>query len=129
YPTLGRGELTMLALLAVWILSVCGLSQKPGVDGHYEPESFVVGEESRSQDERKFQSGEKDVQPESQMLQRDQMLQREKYRRSALDETQSARIAQKIETVMAAEKLYLENDLTLSDLAKAMLRLTMCPKH
>src|SRR5690606_1895152 len=37
HPTLGRGELTLLALLAVWILSAWGLSQRPGFHGHYEP--------------------------------------------------------------------------------------------
>lgn len=88
-----RPGLTALALIALWVLSVCGLSQRPGFQGHYGAEPL-------------------DEVTEPVAL--------EKYSRSALDYAQSERLANKIESIMAAEKLYLDADLTLDKLAKAV---------
>ena len=113
YPTLGRGKLTLLALLAVWILSAWGLSQRPGFHGHYEPAALAGSAEAyAADDETPVQSGDPRLDAET--------SQPEKYSRSALDQTRSARIARKIEAVMAEQRLYLESDLTLGDLARAV---------
>lgn len=106
YSVMGRGGHTLLALLAVWILTVFGLSQQPGYHGHYAAKESDEAEEVLSLDERP-QSGARKSQSE-------------KYSRSALDQTQSARIANKIEHAMVDQKLYLQSDLTLGDLAKAV---------
>lgn len=106
YSVIWRGGHTLLALLAVWILTVFGFGQQPGYHGHYVAKESGGAEEVLSLDERP-QSGAR-------------KSQREKYSRSALDQTQSARIANKIEQAMVDQKLYLDSDLSLGDLAKAV---------
>lgn len=91
-----RGGVTLMALMVAWILSVLGLSQNPGYEGHYLAEASAVPT----------------VQAE--------MSTPEKYSRSALDKDRSAQIAIKIEEAMVASKLYLNSDLTLGDLAQAV---------
>lgn len=91
-----RGGVTLMALMVAWILSVLGLSQNPGYEGHYLAEASPVPT----------------VQAE--------MSTPEKYSRSALDKDRSAQIAIKIEEAMVASKLYLNSDLTLGDLAQAV---------
>lgn len=103
---IGREGLTLLALIAVWILAVCGLSQRPGYHGHYAQEKPAPDGEMPSSAGDLQHHGEQ-IPPE-------------KYRRSALDQTQSARIASKIERIMVDEQLYLNSDLTLGDLARAV---------
>lgn len=93
YSMVGQGGATLMALVVTWILSVWGLSQRPGYEGHY------LGEASNRQT---------------------QVPAPEKYSRSALDKEHSARIASKIENAMATKKLYLNSDLTLGDLAQAV---------
>lgn len=114
HPTLGRGELTLLALLAVWILSAWGLSQRPGFQGHYQPAILAGNTQAHAADGGTSPADDGDPQLDT------ATFQPEKYRRSALDQVQSTRIAGKIEAVMATKKLYLENDLTLGDLARAV---------
>lgn len=103
YSPLSRNGLTFLALLAMWILVACGLNQHPGFEGYY---SGLSSESATEQDALSQKESEK-PQPE-------------KYSRSALDETRSARIASKINQAMAEQKLYLNSDLTLGDLASAV---------
>lgn len=103
---IGREGLTLLALIAVWILAVCGLSQRPGYHGHYAQEKPAPDGEMPSSAGDLQHHGEQ--------------IPLEKYRRSALDQTQSARIASKIERIMVDEQLYLNSDLTLGDLARAV---------
>lgn len=103
YSPLSRNGLTFLALLAVWILVACGLNQQPGFEGHYAGLSSETVEKS-----------------DAHTLVESEKPQPEKYSRSALDETRSARIASKINQAMTEQKLYLNSDLTLGDLASAV---------
>lgn len=92
FSVIDRPGLTVLAVIAAWVLSICGLTQRPGFQGHYAAER------------------PDELEPATV----------EKYSRSALDQPQSERIANKIENAMVVNKLYLDADLTLSTLAKAV---------
>lgn len=114
HPTIGRGELSLLALFAVWILSVWGLSQRPGFHGHYEPAVAAGRAGVPVVDGPASEADGEGPQPHT------DTSSPEKYSRSALDQARSDRIARKIEAVMTERRLYLESDLTLGDLASAV---------
>ncbi len=94
-----RGGMTLMAMVAVWVLAVWGLRQRPGFEGHYGELASTEKTEADAGDDTNSQSAA------------------EKYSRSALDETSAARIAGKLERAMLDEKLYLNADLTLTTLA------------
>lgn len=92
---LGREGGAWLALLMVWLLSVWGLSQRPGFEGRYPAQQAVIPVVSE-----KETAG--------------------KYQRSALGDEQSQRIAAKTEKAMQEEKLFLDPDISLTRLARAI---------
>tara|TARA_R110000737_G_C14547511_1_gene480111 strand:- start:111 stop:1268 length:1158 start_codon:yes stop_codon:yes gene_type:complete len=86
---------SFLSLLLVWSLAHFGLQQKPGLIGYSESVDIAV----RNNDDN--------VEISSPM----------KYQRSALDNEQSNRIADKINNIMSKETLYLDSNLSLQKLA------------
>jgi AraC-like DNA-binding protein len=88
---------SFLSLLLVWSLAHFGLQQKPGFIGYSESE--IVDIAVRNSDDN--------VEISSPM----------KYQRSALDNEQSNRIADKINNIMSKETLYLVSNLSLQKLA------------
>lgn len=82
-----------LLFIMIWSLSIWGLRQKPGFEMLYDDATHSSG--AANEEERAEQ----------------------KYERSALDEEQSARIAQKIEIAMTRDKLYLDSSLSLRKLS------------
>ncbi|MBA6346940.1 AraC family transcriptional regulator [Colwellia sp. BRX8-9] len=86
---------SLLLLLLVWSLAHFGLQQKPGFTGYSESVDIAV----RNNDDN--------VEISSPM----------KYQRSALDNEQSNRIADKINNIMSKEALYLDSNLSLQKLA------------
>jgi AraC-like DNA-binding protein len=90
---IGLEVVTLMALVAVWILSLWGLNQQPAYLGHYQSEIA---------------------------LQKDTEIPQKKYSRSALDQESAARIADKIAGAIIRDKMYLNSDLTLTDLAEAI---------
>ena len=87
----------MLSLLLVWSLAHFGLQQKPGFTGYSESESVDIA----------VRNNDDNVEISSPM----------KYQRSALDNEQSNRIADKINNIMSKETLYLDPNLSLQKLA------------
>jgi AraC-like DNA-binding protein len=88
---------SLLSLLLVWSLAHFGLQQKPGFTGY---------SESKSVDSAVLNNDD-NVAISSPM----------KYQRSALDNEQSNRIADKINNIMSKETLYLDSNLSLQKLA------------
>lgn len=93
YPVQFDPVMANIALLVtLWSIAIWGLRQKPGLDELYESEDKdlpnLIGDTPR------------------------------KYQRSALDEGQSTRIAEKIEKAMSEGHLYLDASLSLQKLAK-----------
>ena len=107
----GRLE-AMLSLILVWLLSYLGLRQKPGFEGRYDDSITVTantGEHEQTSQQTKQAEADK---PETTTS--------KKYQRSALSEEQAQRIADKINTVMEQEHLYLTPDLSLNKLAQQL---------
>jgi AraC-like DNA-binding protein len=100
----------ILSLLLIWSLAHFGLQQKPGFT---EPiSSLKVANPkvtSTEVDKSESTNAEVEVEQESSTT--------KKYQRSALGSEQSDRIAAKINTVMAIDKLYLDANLSLQKLA------------
>lgn len=88
---------SLLSLLLVWSLAHFGLQQKPGLIGYSESESVDIS----------VRNNDDNVEISSPM----------KYQRSALDNEQSNRIADKINNIMSKESLYLDSNLSLQKLA------------
>ncbi len=88
---------SLLSLLLVWSLAHFGLQQKPGLIGYSENESVDIA----------VRNNDDNVEISSPM----------KYQRSALDNEQSNRIADKINNIMSKEALYLDSNLSLQKLA------------
>lgn len=88
---------SLLSLLLVWSLAHFGLQQKPGFTGYSESESVDIA----------VRNNDDNVEISSPM----------KYQRSALDNEQSNRIADKINNIMSKETLYLDPNLSLQKLA------------
>src|SRR5690606_11034834 len=93
YPVQFDPVMANIALLVtLWSIAIWGLRQKPGLDELYESEdkdlTNLLSDTPR------------------------------KYQRSALDEGQSTRIAEKIEKAMSEDHLYLDASLSLQKLAK-----------
>ena len=88
---------SLLSLLLVWSLAHFGLQQKPGFTGYSESESVDIA----------VRNNDDNVEISSPM----------KYQRSALDNEQSNRIADKINNIMSKETLYLDSNLSLQKLA------------
>jgi AraC-like DNA-binding protein len=105
-----RGGMTLMSMVAVWVLAVWGLRQRPGFEGHYGELASTEKAEADAADD----TNSKDAATESPGVESPAA---EKYSRSALDETSAARIAGKIEQAMLDQKLYLNADLTLMTLA------------
>ncbi|KZN40897.1 helix-turn-helix domain-containing protein [Pseudoalteromonas luteoviolacea] len=88
-----------LSLLLIWCLTHFGLQQKPALamldDGVIKK---LIKDHDNSTDDKDGPT--------------------KKYKRSALDQTQSARIAIKINSAMEQDKLYLDSDLSLQKLSK-----------
>lgn len=84
-----------LLFMMIWSLAVWGLRQKPGFESLYIEDKQDYKSGIASEDEKVVQ----------------------KYERSALDGEQSSRIAQKIETAMTRDKLYLDSSLSLRKLS------------
>ena len=80
----------MMAMTLVWSLSFFGLLQRPGFEGEY-----VEGESAETE------LGDTD----------------EKYQRSALDQSHSKRIAQKLDALMETQKVYLDANISLTKLS------------
>lgn len=87
-----------LILVIVWTICYCGLKQKPGYEGNYllESQSFNVDSKKSSNKFTKYQS-------------------------SALDQTQSERIREKIKAVMSEQSLYLKPGLTLQQVSQQLV--------
>lgn len=83
-----------IILVMIWSVAIWGLRQKPGFEELY------------------------DADEEIQQVLVEQTAQSEKYQRSALNEQDAANIAQKIETAMQQDKLFLDASLSLQKLAK-----------
>jgi AraC-like DNA-binding protein len=100
----------ILSLLLIWSLAHFGLQQKPGLT---EPTSSLKVAKSKitstEVDKPESTNTEVEVEQESSTT--------KKYKRSALGREQSDRIAAKINTVMATDKLYLDANLSLQKLA------------
>lgn len=92
-----------LSLLLLWSLAYFGLQQKPALIGEG---AYWLGD---SKTEIKDQPNQKQHQDDSHQ---------QKYQRSALSQAQSVRIAEKINTAMENEQLYLDSSLSLQKLAK-----------
>ncbi len=93
--------ISALYFFLVWSLAVWGLRQKPGFEGRY-----LDNEESPELE--KALSGQDNTKPET------------KYKRSALEQEQVERIAKKVHSVMQEQNLYLDENLSLHDLAKKL---------
>ncbi len=85
--------LILIALLSVWILTLWGLRQKPAFDGQY-LHNAPATEESETQSK--------------------------KYSRSSLSKDRASEIVALIKKAIVCEELFLDSDLTLSDLAESI---------
>ncbi|MDK1286076.1 helix-turn-helix domain-containing protein [Pseudoalteromonas umbrosa] len=94
----------LLSLLLIWCMSHFGLQQKP---------ALATLDSSDTKGTSKVHSNTSD---------RDNAIDKpvaaKKYQRSALDKTQSERIATKINSAMEQDKLYLDSNLSLQQLSK-----------
>ena len=99
WQSIGNLGGAIIALIIVWMLALFGLRQSPGFEGRYLQQNL---------DELN------DVQEET------QQKTSEKYQRSALETQQAERIANKLETLMREQELYLDPDISLSKLAGAL---------
>ncbi len=90
-----RTGYALLILVLVWLLCFWGLRQHPGFEGHY----LKSDEESGEQMDEAVSA-------------------REKYQKSALDKESAQRIANKIESMMEEESLYLDASISLTRLAE-----------
>lgn len=93
----GEEVITGCYFVLIWVLSVWGLRQKPGFHGRYlskENDELIDSINELAETKQK------------------------KYQRSALDSTQSERIAKKLELSMKEEELFLQADLSLPNLAE-----------
>ncbi|GGD58239.1 helix-turn-helix domain-containing protein [Lacimicrobium alkaliphilum] len=79
----------------VWLLSAWGLWQRPGFEGHYLAPQEVITPVLATENAAKYQ-------------------------RSSLGDEQSKRIADKLENAMRDDKLYLDSDISLTRLARAI---------
>ena len=95
----------LLSLLLIWCLAHFGLQQKPGLIENTDSATFSLN--CQSDGEGHYKNNEEKFNSES-----------KKYQRSALGSEQSTRIADKIDSVMRADKLYLDANLSLQKLAK-----------
>jgi len=84
----------LIILIMTWSIAIWGLRQKPGFEELYDADEDI-----------------------KQILE-DTPSQSEKYQRSALDNLNAAKIAEKIELAMQQDKLYLDASLSLQKLAK-----------
>jgi AraC-like DNA-binding protein len=102
----------ILSLLLIWSLAHFGLQQKPGFT---EPISSlkVANPKVTSTEVDKSESTNAEVEVEVEQ----ESSTTKKYQRSALGSEQSGRIADKINTVMKQDKLYLDANLSLQKLA------------
>ena len=104
----------ILSLLLIWSLAHFGLQQKPGLT---EPTSSLKVANSKvtsiEVDNAEITNAEVEVEVEVEQ----ENSTTKKYQRSALGSEQSDRIAAKINTVMATDKLYLDANLSLQKLA------------
>ncbi len=85
-----RQSATPMAFLLVWCLGFCVIAQRPGFE-----QAFIDTSE-----------------PATDIAKQDK-----KYLRSALDQRHSQRIAEKLETLVESEQLYLDANISLSKLA------------
>jgi len=83
-----------ITLVMIWSVAIWGLRQKPGFEELYDADEDI------------------------QQILVEQTALPEKYQRSALNEQDAANIAQKIETAMQQDKLFLDASLSLQKLAK-----------
>ncbi|KGJ86839.1 helix-turn-helix domain-containing protein [Colwellia psychrerythraea] len=104
----------ILSLLLIWSLAHFGLQQKPGLT---EPvyNFKIANSKITSTEVDKSESTNAEVEVEVEVDQESSTA--KKYQRSALGSEQSDRIAVKINTVMATDKLYLDANLSLQKLA------------
>ncbi|ASP48218.1 helix-turn-helix domain-containing protein [Cognaticolwellia beringensis] len=93
---------SLLSLLLVWSLAHFGLQQKPVFTDYSESESVDIAAQNTEAPKNE------DVTVRSPPM---------KYQRSALDNEQSNRIADKINNIMSKETLYLDSNLSLQKLA------------
>lgn len=91
----GALMIAVFALVLVWLLSVWGLTQRPGFAGRY-----LTGRAEAESGPEKAIAG--------------------KYQKSSLGDEQSKRIAAKIEKAMQEDKLFLDPDISLTRLARAI---------
>jgi YesN/AraC family two-component response regulator len=96
----------LLSLILIWSLAHFGLQQKQGLVRHVD--WFIPEIDLKNQDkDANKRCNEANVNVRT----------NKKYQRSALSTEQSARIADKINTVMKIDQLYLDADLSLQKLA------------
>lgn len=96
-PVYGEHVITACYFVLIWSLSLWGLRQKPGFDGRY-----------LSKDDSKLDSSLAEVVAPA----------NKKYQRSALNQQQAERIANKLESAMKIDQLYLQANLSLPMLSK-----------
>jgi len=84
----------LIILIMTWSVAIWGLRQKPGFEELYDADEDIK------------------------KILEDIPSQSEKYQRSALDDQNAAKIAEKIELAMQRDKLYLDASLSLQKLAK-----------
>lgn len=85
-----------ITLIMVWSVAIWGLRQKPGFEELYDADETI------------------------QQILVDKRSQPQKYQRSALNEQDAAKIAEKIEAAMQEGKLFLDASLSLPKLAKSI---------
>ncbi|WP_052262195.1 helix-turn-helix domain-containing protein [Pseudoalteromonas luteoviolacea] len=93
----------ILSLILIWCMTHFGLQQKPALarlesdDINQDKSEIIITDDNTTHDQR---------------------CATKKYQRSALDQTQSTRIATKINSAMEQDKLYLDSNLSLHKLSK-----------
>ncbi|WDD99634.1 helix-turn-helix domain-containing protein [Thalassomonas actiniarum] len=119
----------ILSLVLVWSLAYLGLRQKPGFEGRYgdsqvleiNPLDDKEAAHNAGHTKKMNETGDSQaVSTEAGSIETEQEEtgNSKKYQRSALSEEQALRIAEKINTVMAQEQLYLDSTLSLNKLAQ-----------
>ncbi len=119
----------ILSLVLVWSLAYLGLKQKPGFEGRYDDGQALEinplddkGADHNAGDTKEAnETGHSEAQSTetgSTGTEKEETGNNKKYQRSALSTEQALRIADKINTVMAQEQLYLDSTLSLNKLAQ-----------
>ena len=119
-----------LSLLLVWSLAYLALRQKPGFEGRYSNNQTLeinsLGDKEGNQNAGDIEVTHHDTahaeangtETDITETDKDEIGNNKKYQRSALSKEQALRIADKINTVMAQEQLYLDSTLSLNKLAR-----------